>query len=140
MVRLNRKQANFLYFYGADGVSFGEAAEKAGMTEEQAGRFWKRPDVQEWLADMASELAVKEDWERRPAKWYALGDKWLRAPKEEKPLKVDVEIWKEFGDRVLPKQSRNAERGGAAIEIHIDGAVLDYFRTRQKTIDAEVVK
>lgn len=141
MIRLHRKQLEFLYLYGAEGLSFAEAASKSGMTVEQASRFWKRADVQAWLADMAAEVAVQVEWQRKPAKWWALGQKWMEAPKHLKPVKSDIEIWKEFGDRVVPKPSRNGEReSGAKIEIHIDGTVLDYFKGRQKAIDGEIVQ
>lgn len=139
-IRVHRKHTAFLYHYGQDGMSFEEAATKAGLTVEQAGRFWRRKDVQEWLSNMAAEISVQVDWQRRPAKWWALGDKWMKAPKEEKPTKMDVEIWKEFGDRVMPKPSRgNDGSSHGKIEIHIDGEVLKYFKGRQEAIEAEVV-
>lgn len=139
LIRLHRKQVSFLYFYGSDGLSFEEAAQKSGMSFEQASRFWRRPDVQAWLADMAAEVAVQTEWKQRPAKWWALGQKWLEAPKEKTPSKGQLEVWKEFGDRVVPKPSRGNEAGsGSKVEIHIDGAVIDYFKTRQKTIETSV--
>jgi hypothetical protein len=136
MLRLPRRYVAFLYHLGCDGVGFDEAAEKSGLSLVQAERFWKRHDVQEWLADRAEESATLREWSR-PEKWAAEGDAMYH---KTKVPKHQIDIWKEFGDRCMPKPSREVAPQQAKIEINIDpSAVQEAFR-RQSAIEGQIVK
>lgn len=119
------------------GISLAEAAAKANMTEEQAKFFFKRPIVREYLHDLEKDIAIQQGW-HAPGKWWSEGHKVWSGEKE--VSKAQLVVWQEFGDRVVPKQSRSADSGPAKIEINIDpGAVQEAFR-RQNAIEAEIVK
>lgn len=136
MVRANRKQLTLLANLQND-LSIAEAAEKAGLTEAQALYFLKKRDVQDWLRNKAEEAAVVRDW--TPGKWFDWGQKVLDAPEGVEIPRAKIEVWREFGDRCVPKPSRNGEQTGPKIEINID---LDKAREalqRQDSIEAQIV-
>jgi hypothetical protein len=140
IIRLNRRNLTLLAALNDDSVtSFEEACQRAKMTREQALHFLRRKDVREWLDNKAREASIQLEW-NRPEKWYALADKWIRAPIEEKPTKADVEIWKEIGDRVVPKPSRNSEPEGPKVTINIDMNAAKEALLRQNAIEAQIVK
>lgn len=135
IVEFTAKQYIFLKHFRL-GIPLDEAAARASMTPEQANRFLDKPATRTWLQDRALKDYIKEEW-AEPGKWWQQGDEWLKAPKEQKPNKNDVEIWKEFGRRVCPISENQS--GGAKIEINIDPmAVQEAFR-RQQVIEAQIV-
>lgn len=118
------------------GVPLAKAAEAAGLSEHQAMKFLRRKDVRAWMHDLSKEAAIQRDWDR-PAKWWKMGDDILnrRMPCDEATL----EVWREFGARVAPKPSRNAQViTENKIEINIDPGAVDKAMARQRAIDAEI--
>lgn len=119
------------------GVALASAASEAGMTEDQARAFFRRPIVREWLHDLEKDVALERGWKQQ-GRWWAEGHKiWTG----EKPAtKAQLVVWQEFGDRVVPKQSRSSSSEAPKIEINIDpGAVQEAFR-RQSAIEAELAQ
>lgn len=135
-VRFKHKHLLFLNAW-KENVPLEKAANNANLTVQQARSFLARKDVREWLADLSQEAAIKRDWDR-PEKWYAKGEALMNAPTV--PDHV-IKVWQEFGDRAVPKPSRNApfERQ-TKIEININPAAVDRAFVRQAAIDAEIAK
>lgn len=136
MLRLPRKYVEFIYHLSSSEVGFEEAAKKSGMTLEQADRFWKRQDVQEWLADRQLESATLREWSR-PEKWAAEGDAMFHS---ENVPKHKLEVWKEFGDRAWAKPSREMVQQQPKIVINIDPSAVQEALRRQNAIDGQIVK
>ena len=137
LIRANRKQLTLLSHL-REGLSISEAATKSELTESQALYFLKKREVQDWLRNKAEEEAVIRDW--TPGKWFDWGQKVLDAPEGVEIPKAKIEVWREFGDRCVPKPSRNGEQTGPKIEINID---LDKARAalqRQDSIEAQIVQ
>ncbi len=119
------------------GISLEQAANSAGMTYEAAKSFFRKPIVREWLHDLEKDVSIQNGW-AQPGKWWAEGNKVWDGKKVLN--KAQLVVWQEFGDRVVPKVSRNASEGSPKIEINIDpGAVQEAFR-RQNSIEADIVK
>jgi hypothetical protein len=136
ITRVNRKQLTLLSHL-QEGVSIAEAAAKSELSESQAIYFLKRRDVQEWLQNKAKQEAIIRDW--TPGKWFEFGQKVLDAPEGVEIPKSKIEVWREFGDRCVPKPSRNGEQTGPRVEININ---LDEARAalkRQETIEGQIV-
>lgn len=138
MIRCNRRQLTLLQAL-KEGLSVQDAALKAELTEEQAVRFLKKKDVQAWLRNKAEEEAVLRDW--TPEKWFALGQKWLDGDDSHRVPKHKIEVWRELGDRVVPKPSRNDEKDlKPVIEINIDPEAINRAFERQQSIEAQIVR
>ena len=135
IVRFTAKQYVFLRYYRL-GTHIKDAAEKAGLTVEQAERFLSRGDVNEWLEDRAIKDHIKKEWEE-PGKWWQEGDEVMAGKKVWS--KGQLEVWKAFGDRIAPTR-KQADSSSTKIEINIDpSAVQEAFR-RQNAIEAELDK
>ena len=134
IVRFSARQYVFLHKYRL-GVSLEDAAAQANMTAEQAERFLDKDSTKAWLKDRAMKDHIKNEW-AEPAKWWHKGDEWLNAPKEMKPNKNDVEIWKQFGMRVCPVST---EGSGTKIEINIDPEAIARSKERRKSVEAQIV-
>jgi hypothetical protein len=136
VIKFTTRQYRFLNAYKLH-IPLAEAAHKAGMTPEQAERFLSTPNAIAWLQDMALKNHIKHEWEE-PGKWYAVGEEYRNTnfvPKHK------IDVWKEFGDRVCPKVSRNAEQNGnTSITININPEALEKSKVRRATIEAEIVK
>lgn len=137
LLRVTKKHVAFLYHYGCDGMPFEKAAQEAGLTLEQANRFWRRPDVQEWLEDRAREAMAIREWSR-PEKWYAEGEKILSGEKE--PTRAQLIVWQEFGDRAIPKPTRETNKEAPKVVINIDPSAVQEAMRRQTAIEAQIVK
>lgn len=136
MIRVNRKQLTLLSHL-QEGLPIAEAAAKSELTENQAIYFLKKKEVLEWLQNKAKEAAIVRDW--TPGKWFDWGQKVLDAPEGVEIPKSKIEVWREFGDRCVPKPSRNGEQTGQRVEININ---LDEARKalqRQEAIEGQLV-
>lgn len=136
LLTFKRRQIVFLDAW-KPGVSLAKAAEKAGMTEDQAHRFLRTKKVRRWLHDLAREAAVQTDLSR-PAKWYSMAQDWLSGKEKISEEGHELEIWKELGARAVPKPSRNVSGPAPEIHINIDPGAVDRALQRQQTIDAEI--
>jgi hypothetical protein len=136
IVRFSRKQYAFLHAFRL-GTPLAEAASKAGMTPESVKRFLEKPDTITWLRDRALKDEIRNEW-NEPGKWYAEGQKMLEQPDL---AKHKLEIWKEFGDRAVPKPSRNASESQSSpkIVINIDPDAIERAKARKAAIDAQIV-
>lgn len=124
----------FLREFGPE-TSIEEAAEKAGVPVEYATRLLKRKAVRQFLADKFQQIAIQNGW--TVERWMAEGDKVWRGAKVVSREQLDV--WKEFGARILPKAKGAAMGDGSdkpQITINI-GAVDEAFQ-RQRAIQAEI--
>lgn len=136
LIRANRKQLTLLSHLHA-GLSILEAATKSELTESQALYFLKKPEVQAWLRNKAEEEAVLRDW--TPGKWFDWGQKVLDTPEGIEIPKSKIEVWREFGDRCVPKPSRNGEQTGPKVEININLEAARAALKRQDSIEAQIV-
>lgn len=135
-VKFTAQQYVFLRNYRL-GVPLEDAAEKAGLTKDQAEQFLARPKTVEWLEDRAIKDHIKNEW-AEPGKWWKEGDDALQGRKEF--TKIKLEIWKAFGERIAPVKRERDVQQVPKIEINIDPtAVQEAFR-RQNAIEAEIVK
>lgn len=135
-INIKQKHQNFLNNW-KDNVSLEKAANNANLTVEQARRFLARKDVRAWLDDLRREAAIKQEWDR-PGKWYAKGQEMLA-----QPVVPDhhIKIWQEFGDRAVPKPSRNApSEARPTITININPNAVDKAFERQAAIEAQISK
>lgn len=133
-LNFGHKQLNFLHNWKPD-VTLEAAANNAGLTVEQARRFLARKRVRCWIWNLSREAAIKRDWDR-PEKWYAMGEKMMH-----QPVVPDhrVKIWQEFGDRSVPKPSRNAPSDARPqITININPSAVEKAFERQAAIDAHI--
>lgn len=136
VIPFTNAQYRFLHAYRLE-IPIEDAASKSGLTVQQAERFLAKPKTIEWLKDRALKDHIKREWEE-PGKWYQVGEEMRN--KEEVP-KHQVDIWKEFGDRVCPKTSRNADSGNTTrIEISIDPGAHERSLQRRAAIEAQIVK
>lgn len=135
ILRFTARQYKFLHAYRL-GTTLVEAANKSGMSPESAERFLKKEDTVLWLNDRALKDHIKNEW-GEPGKWYSEMDRLYHT--DEVP-KHKIEILKEFGDRVCPKTSRNADSGKTTIEINIDPDAIARSKERRASIDAEIVR
>lgn len=116
-------------------VTVADAAKKAGVPVEFAEKFLRRKAVREFLQDKFQQIAIQEGW--TVERWFSEGDKVWRGQKV--VTREQLDIWKEFGSRILPK-ARTAGTDGQekpSITINI-GAVDEAFR-RQQAIRAEAI-
>jgi hypothetical protein len=133
VVQFSTKQYIFLRHYRL-GVPLEVAAEKADMTPESAERFLEKESTRKWLEDRAAKDYIKNEW-NESAKWWQMGDDVLEGKRE--LTKGQQVVFKEFGDRVVPKKSEGSP-GTTKIEINIDPkAVRDAF-VRQEAIEGEI--
>jgi hypothetical protein len=137
IIPANRKQLTFLYHLQSS-LDLEESAKKADMTVEEAERFLDKPGIKAWLENKAEQAALISDW--TPGKWFQLGQKFLDAPEEVEIPRAKIEVWKEFGDRVMPKVSRNSDREGSAnVVINISGDAVREAFSRKAAIDAQII-
>ena len=130
-IQFKRKHLLFLNAW-KENTPLEKAANDANLTVAQARRFLARKDVRAWLADLSQEAAIKRDWDR-PEKWYAKGNELLS--QTEVPDHV-IKVWQEFGDRAVPKPSRNAPSDRAPqIQININPAAVEQaFHRREQEL------
>lgn len=128
-------EMRFLRQY-APGVSVEDAAKKAGVSPEFGSRVLKSRKAQEFMQDKFQQVAIQEGW--TVERWFSEGDKVWRGTKVLSREQLD--IWKEFGARILPKARPGGSDGGTEkpqITININ-AVDEAFK-RQKAIEAEIL-
>lgn len=127
-------EMRFLKEYGP-ATSVEDAAKKAGVPVEFATRFLRRKAVREFLQDKFQQIAIQEGW--TVERWFSEGDKVWRGQKL--VTREQLDIWKEFGARILPKAKVGAEDGREKPSITINiGAIDEAFR-RQQAIKGEVI-
>jgi hypothetical protein len=134
VVSFTPKELRFLKEFGPH-TTVDEAAKKAGVPVAVGNRILKSQKAREFLQDRFQQIAVQEGW--TVERWFAEGDKVFRGLRV--LTREQLDIWKEFGSRILPKRSSGAAEGGEKPQITINiGAVDEAFR-RQQAIQAEVV-
>jgi hypothetical protein len=137
VVHFTRKQYIFLQTYRL-GISLKEAAEKAGMDEEEAGRFLDRPKTIAWLQDRAVKSHIRNEWHESDL-WWQMGHECLAGQRH---LSKDQQVvYLEFGKRVCPevKVAADAQKGPIINFNFGPDAVKEAFR-RQAAIDAEITE
>lgn len=137
LIRFSRRQYLFLNSYKL-GVSVADAANKAGLTVEQAESFLARKNTRAWLADRAKKDYILTEW-HESNKWWELGDDVLEGKRH---LSKDQQVvYLEFGKRVCPESKSNPEANkGPTIHFNFGAdAVKEAFK-RQESIDAELSK
>ncbi len=128
-------ELRFLKEFGPD-TAVEDAAKKAGVPVEYCNRMLRKKAVQEFLQDKFQQVAIQQGW--TVERWFAEGDKVWRGQKI--VTREQLDIWKEFGSRILPKTKGTAGADGTEkpqITINI-GAVDEAFR-RQAEITAEII-
>lgn len=137
LVRFSRRQYLFLNAYRL-GVALQDAANKAGMTVEQAERFLKRPMTRQWMEDRAKKDYIRNEW-HESNKWWEMGHEVLEGTRH---LAKDQQVvYLEFGKRVCPeiKQSSEANKG-PTINFNFGPEAIKEALSRQEHIEAELEK
>jgi len=135
VVHFTRKQYLFLNTYRL-GVPLGEAASKAGMSEDEAERFLDKPKTIAWLQDRAMKSHIRNEWHESD-KWWEVGNECLEGKRH---LAKDQQVvFLEFGKRVCPEdKSRPEVNKGPTINFNFGPeAVKEAFR-RQAAINSEL--
>lgn len=129
-------EMRFMREFGPD-VSVEEACKKAGVPVEFAQRMLRKPSVREFLADKFQQFAIQAGWTAE--RWISEGDQVWRGNKI--VTREQLEIWKEFGSRILPRKAPSGGSGqvSEAPQITININAVDEAFKRQKAIEAEVI-
>lgn len=129
LVPFTRKQYLFLANYRL-GSSLQEAADKAGMSNEQADHFLAQPKTVAWLEDRAAKDHIRNEW-AEGGKWWAMGNDCLEGKKH---LSKDQQVvFMAFGERVCPKPRMSDEgKGQTVINFNFSAQdVKEAFRREQ---------
>lgn len=132
LVHFSARQYLFLNAYRL-GVSFEEAANKAGFPAQSAERFLRRKDVRAWLEDRARQDYIKNEWSE-PSRWWKEGDRVWNGDKD--VSREQLEVWKEFGRRIQPPKEGSLSPSTININVH-PHKVAQAFE-REKAIEAKV--
>ncbi len=127
-------ELRFLREFGPD-TSVEDAAKKANVPVELCHRMLKRKAVQEFLADKFQQVAIQQGW--TVERWMTEGDAVWRGKKF--VTREQLEIWKEFGARILPKTRTVVQSETEKPQITININAVDEAFQRQRAIDAEVL-
>lgn len=128
------RQYVFLRHYSLE-VPLDEAADKAGMTPEDAERFLERPKVRAWLADRALKAYIKNEWEV-PGKVYKELDDVYEG---RKPLsKAQTEALKMLAERVAPVKKHSDGEKAPTYTFNFGVEAVKAAFKRQAAIDAEL--
>lgn len=133
-VQFTRRQYLFALAYRT-ALNFERACLEAGLSREAALRFLRRPETQAWMHSRDKMARAKREWSAEDT-WYAEGDKLFR---ERVVPKHRIQIWQEFGERSVPKPSRNGDKAPPQVVIQINPDSVKEFKSRQAAIDAEIV-
>lgn len=137
LVRFSRRQYLFLNAYRL-GVTLQEAADKAGMTVEQAERFLRRPMTRQWMEDRAKKDYIRNEW-HESNKWWEMGNEVLEGKKH---LSKDQQVvYLEFGKRVCPEsKATNEVKSGPTINFNFGPEAIKEALKRQQSIETEVAQ
>lgn len=128
-------EMRFLKEFGPE-TSVADAAKKAGLTVEFADKFLRRKAVREFLHDRFQQIAIQEGWTAE--RWMVEGDQVWRGKKV--VTREQLEIWKEFGARILPKtRAAGSADIGDKPQITININAVDEAFKRTAAIKAEII-
>lgn len=129
-------EMRFLKEYGPE-TSVEDAAKKAGIPATVAEKMLRRKAVREFLQDKFQQIAIQGGW--TVERWFSEGDKVWRGQKA--VTREQLDIWKEFGARILPK-ARTTESGAErpSLTINIGAGAVDEAYQRQRAINAQIVE
>jgi hypothetical protein len=123
----------FLNHY-ADEMPLSEAADKVGMTVEEAERFLETDKAKEWLERRAVIQYAKQKWSDG-GEWVVTGEECLEGKKH---LAKDQQIvFQAFGERFMPK-AKTEQKGNTTINFNFSAEAVKAAIERQTVIDAEV--
>lgn len=113
-----------------------EAAEKVGMTLEQAQEFVSSPLAVKWLERQSVVRAARQKWEGG-GEWWVVGDECLDGKKH---LSKDQQIvFQAFGDRVAVKPRGDTEQVKTVINFNFTAQDVREAMKREQTFDTEEV-
>lgn len=137
VVHFTRQQYIFLNTYRL-GVPLSEAADKSGLTKEEAERFLDRPKTVAWLQDRALKSHIRNEWHESD-KWWEVGNQCLEGTRH---LAKDQQVvFLEFGKRVCPEQKSHPESSkGPTINFNFGPEAVQEAFKRQAAIEAELDK
>jgi len=128
-------ELRFLKEYGPD-TSVEDAAKKAGVPVSFADAMLRKKMVREFLQDKFQQIAIQNGW--TVERWFAEGDKVWRGQKL--VTREQLDIWKEFGARILPKaRTAGGQDGQEKPQITINIGAVDEAFKRQQAIQAEIL-
>lgn len=129
-------ELRFLKEFGPES-SVEDAAKKAGIPVAVAEKMLRRKSVREFLQDKFEQIAIQGGW--TVERWFSEGDKVWRGQKA--VTREQLDIWKEFGARILPK-TRSPENGAErpSVTVNIGAGAVDEAYRRQHAINAEIVQ
>ena len=138
-LEFNASQLRFLHNFSTK-MQLKDAAFLSGWTEDQAGAFLRSDKMDRLRTHYQYTKASSAYW-RNVDNWYTEMDHSFEEAKAAQDRKLAFEHLKEFGDRAVPKQSRNIDQGPTKIEIHINPEAFMAARERckEKAIDTDVV-
>lgn len=133
VVHFTRSQYLFLNHYKL-GVPLEEAADKSGMTVEDAERFLRRSKTRAWLEDRALKDHIRNEW-AEGGKWWQMGDDCLEGKKH---LSKDQQVvFMAFGDRVCPKKSDTSDQSKTTINFNFSADDVREAFKREQSFDTE---
>jgi hypothetical protein len=117
-------------------TSLADAAKKSGVTVEFAAKFLRSKKAVEFMQDKFQQIAIQEGW--TVERWFAEGDAVWRGKKI--ITREQMDIYKEFGARILPKARFVGAEGGAdKPQITINIGAMDEAHRRNRAIQAEIL-
>ena len=130
------RQYQLLRFYTPE-RTLEEACELSEMPVDKAKRFLASKKFRNWVALQQNMAIQAKEWKSRD-RWWAIGGHHLESGIE----MTDTQklVWKEFGERIEIKPSRNGEKAGVQnITINISKEDLEDVRKHEEILEARVV-
>lgn len=134
IIHFTKEKYLFLNRY-FDGMELAEAAQKSGMTAEDAGTFVETPKAVDWLRRRAVREYIRKDWEGG-GKWWEMGDKVMKG---EKHFSKDQQVvYMAFAERCAPKPRSEDSQPKTVINFNFSAKDVEEAFKRQSAIDAEL--
>lgn len=133
--RANRKQLRFLHAWEKTQGDLAEALEESGLTLRELRSFLRRKDFKAVMQDRTEKLAIQMGM--TASAWMKMG--WEVLAEQRKPSREWVDVWKEIGARVKPKEKPEQKAEGGGVTINISGDAVVEAKKRQKIIEAKIV-
>ena len=135
--RANKAQLRFLNAWEKTQGDLAESLEESGLELKQLRAFLRRKDFRMIMQDRTEKLAIQMGL--TSSAWMKMG--WEVLQEQRKPSREWVDVWKEIGARVKPKEVKRVETGeGGGVTINISGDAIVEAKKRQKVIEAKVVE
>jgi len=130
LVDFSLDEMRFIQAWGP-GVGVVAACKVAGISEEVGFRCLRRRNVGEFLEDRAILGAVKAGWTED--RWVMEGDLIYSGLKV--PTAEQMTVWKEFGDRLMPKVRKFS--GGGEVRPSVNISIENFHADMNHQVELE---